>query len=126
MDAIPEPELLDPQRVLTIGRDRFVGDHEARANQLEDALRKTCAYAQDLWRHLDATRSYLYDSLPPDPHERVGAIAGASPSGPDDAAGWDRWIDAYARTTSILAGPHGDSGYGRQEATREADRRRLS
>lgn len=50
-------------------------------------------------------------------------MACASPRGGDDGDGWAKWADAYAAITSVLAGPHGDSGLGRQEAVREAQLR---
>lgn len=126
MQPIPAPEVLDPSRILDHGRSAFPADHEARAQLLDDALHQTCAYAQQLWHDLDALRGYLLDSLPPDP-DTPGShpTTSASPTGPDDDAGWNNWINAYATVTSVLCGPHGDSGFGLSEAHGEATLRRA-
>src|SRR3954462_9125240 len=110
---IPEPELLDPGRMLVDDRDGFtVDDHRDRANLLAAALEDSCRYAQALWQQLDDVRGDLIRCLPgdpPRPHARRHATA---PTGPDDEAGWDDWIATYAAVTSVLCGPHGDSGFG--------------
>lgn len=126
MQPITQPEVLDPDRVLSTDRDAMTDeDHRGRATLLDTALHESCGYAQQLWENLNRLRGYLLDSLPPDPrapgpHTRVGA----SPTGPDDEQGWQNWIDAYATVTAALTGPHGDSGYGLGEARREAELRR--
>ncbi|MEO8750786.1 MAG: hypothetical protein ABI384_10330 [Allobranchiibius sp.] len=125
MQSIPTPQVLDPDRILVNDRGDWTATHESRGEQLDAALRETCAYAQQLWRDLDAVRQYLRGILPhtppePGPHP----VESASPTGPDDDAGWESWIAAYAAVTSALAGPQGDSGYGLQEARREARTRR--
>lgn len=90
-------------------------------------LHATCSYAQQLWRDLDAMRGYLLTSLPPHPRAPgLRPTASASPTGPGDGDGWDNWITAYAAVTSVLCGPHGDSGYGLGEARREAALRRTA
>ena len=127
MQPIPMPQVLDPDRILNNDRGDLVADHEARAQLLEDALRESCAYAQQLWHDLNGTRAYLLDSLPPDPRlPGTHRTASASPTGPDDDAGWDEWINVYAAVTSVLCGPHGDSGYGIGEGRREAELRRTA
>jgi hypothetical protein len=127
MQPIPTPQVLDPDRVLDNDRGDLTADHEARAALLDDALHKTCDYAQQLWQTLDAIRGYLMDSLPPDPRSPGPAPhVGAAPTGPEDAQGWDNWIAAYASVTSALCGPHGDSGYGRGEARHAAELRRTA
>lgn len=127
MQPIPPPQVLDPDRVLDNDRGDLTVDHEARAAMLEDALHKSCDYARQLWNTLDEVRGYLMRSLPPDPrtpgaHSQVGA----SPAGPDDEQGWQDWVAAYASTSSVLCGPHGDSGYGIGEARHAAERRRSA
>ena len=89
MDPIPAPELLDPERVLFADRDEMtLLEHRTRSQQLDDALHASCAYAAQLWQHLDAARHYLYDSLPPDPRAPgTTPHACASPTGPDDEPG---------------------------------------
>jgi len=127
MQPIPTPQVLDPDRPLDNDRGDLIADHQARAQLLDDALHQTCSYAQQLWHDLDAMRGYLLNSLPPDPRS-PGAhpTASASPTGPDDDTGWDNWIAAYATITSVLCGPHGDSGYGLSEGHREATLRRTA
>lgn len=127
MQPIPSPQVLDPDRILANDRGDFTIDHEARAQLLEEALHETCGYAQQLWRDLDAVRSYLLDSLPPDPRSPgQHLIASAAPTGPDDEDGWTNWITAFAAVTSVLCGPHGDSGYGLGEARHQAALRRSA
>lgn len=68
MQPIPQPELLDPGRTRSHDRDDMtLLEHRSRAQLLDDALQHSCAYATQLWEHLDNVRSYLYDSLPSDP-----------------------------------------------------------
>lgn len=126
MQQIPQPELLDADRITSADRDDMtMFEHRNRAQQLDDALHASCAYATELWQHLAAARSYLYHSLPSDPRSPgTNPHPGASPTGPDDREGWQRWIDTYATVTSILVGPHGDSGFGLEEAQRAARDRR--
>lgn len=129
MDAlpIPKPQVLDPDRLLRDDREhQFTQDHRARAEVLDIALHESCAYAQQLWDDLDAVRQYLLDSLPPDPHTSTDPVhAGASPTGPEDEQGWQKWTTAFAAVTSVLCGPHGDSGFGMSRARQEAQRRRT-
>jgi hypothetical protein len=124
VQPIPAPHLLDPERLLDPQRDDFTADHESRAEMYRDGLRESCEYAQQLWQTLDTVRGYLMDSLPPDPREPGEHISCASPTGPDDEAGWTNWVAAFASVTSVLCGPHGDSGFGYGEARRAADLRR--
>jgi hypothetical protein len=119
------PDLLDPDRVLTRDRDDMTADdHRNRAQLLDDALHKTCAYANQLWDQLDAARRYLAAALPAPPAQARGAIGPASPHGRDDRYGWQAWEDIYTDITAVLAGPHGDQGFARDEA-REFVRARL-
>ena len=129
MDAlpIPKPQVLDPHRRLVNDEDNFTANHEARAVLLQRALETSCSYADQLWNDLNAMRQYLLDCLPPDPHTATGPVAtGAAPSGPDDEHGWQNWMTAFAEVTSVLCGPHGDSGFGPSRAREEAQRRRAS
>ncbi len=126
MHTIPKPHLLDPDRVTSDDRaDMTLMEHRSRAQQLDAALHASCEYATQLWQHLAAARGYLWDSLPSDPRAPgTDPHLGASPTGPDDEEGWQRWIDAFSAVTSILAGPHGDSGFGLDEARHAARARR--
>lgn len=126
MQPIPQPHLLDPDRITSDDREDMTSEeHRTRAQQLDKALHQSCEYAQQLWQHLAAARAYLLDSLPSDPRSPgTDPHLGASPTGPDDDEGWQRWTDAYSAVTSILAGPHGDSGFGLDEARHAAKSRR--
>jgi hypothetical protein len=128
MQAIPKPRLLDPNRPLSDARDAITNhEDEPPAELLKEALRDTCAYAQQLWENLDAARQYLMTSLPADPRSPgPHPSASASPTGPDDEQGWQNWIAAYASVSSVLCGPQGDSGYGLGEARQAADQRRTA
>jgi hypothetical protein len=127
MQEIPRPALLDPDRLLLDDRnDLSAEEHANRAASLDKALHETCSYAQQLWQDLDALRSYLLENLPPGTGTAGdGQRRSAAPTGPDDEEGWERWAAAYAAVTSVLAGPHGDSGFGMDEARREARDRRV-
>ena len=128
MYEIPKPELLDPDRVTRDDREDFTpADHRSQAQLLGKALGDSCAYADQLWEQVNALRAYLLDSLPPDPR-RPGphTTASASPTGPDDDDGWARWMNAFAATTSVLCGAHGDSGFGLSRAREEAQVRRTA
>jgi hypothetical protein len=125
---IPKPELLDAGRVSYDDREDFtVEEHRSQSQMLAKALEESCHYADMLWEQLDAVRGYLLDSLPPELRS-VGprAAIGASPTGPDDEAGWQRWTDTFAATVSTLCGAHGDSGFGLSNAHDEARVRRTS
>ena len=124
MYDIPQPEVLDPERVGTtrdtMGSSR--AQHE-RAELMMDELRESCAYGRALWDQLNAVRHYLVDSLPR-PAQSGAPLGGAHPTDHDDVAGWQAWFDTYAAVVSILEGPHGDSGFGRDEARQIAKSRR--
>jgi hypothetical protein len=132
--AIAKSEVLDPHRILENDIDNFTANHEARAVLLQRALNDSCSYAEQLWDTLNALRQYLLGCLPPDPRTTPEPIpnrpaligGGAAPTGPDDEQGWQNWITAFAAATSVLCGPHGDSGFGRSRAQEEARRRRRS
>jgi hypothetical protein len=124
--TVPMPQLLDPHRLLSRNRDDMTNeDHRSYAQELADALVETTEYGQQLWRQLDQHRTYLLQMLPPDPRDPDATGPwGARPTGPDDDAGWEAWIEAYTDATSVLAGTHGDSGHGRSEARLVAQFRR--
>jgi hypothetical protein len=125
--TIPKPELLDAHRLLVNDMDNFVANHDDRAVLLERALSNTCAYAEQLWDNLNATRQYLLDCLPPGPSTTTGPVAASTaPTGPHDEQGWPNWITTFAAVTSVLCGPHGDSGFGLSRAREEARRRQAS
>lgn len=128
MQEIPKPQLLDPDRVDRDEREEMTADdHSSRAQLFAVALEETCEYADQLWTQVNALRGYLLDALAPDPrlpgvHTRISA----SPIGPDDETGWQKWIEAYATTNSVLCGAHGDSGFGLSEAREQAQVRRSA
>lgn len=123
--AIPEPGLLDIDglHLPTDDRESYTAQEYSH---IKGALERTTAYARLLWLDMDAVRRYLLQSLPPDPRLPGPPVVGASPTGPDDDDGWDRWSAAYAEVTSVLAGPRGDSGFGWSAARREAQTRRFA
>lgn len=116
---------MDPDRPLRSRGTDFTEDDRPEAELLHIALKESCAYAEQLWDVLNQQRAYLLASLPPDPRspDAVRQI-GASPTGPEDGPGWDRWISAFATATSALCGPQGDSGFGLSRARHEAELRR--
>lgn len=123
MEKIPMPILLDPQRPRLEGQ-LSLDDANQQAHDLDKALRQAADYGRYLWRQIDAVRHYLLEVAPdPDADDDVHRWFTA-PRGPDDDHGWDRWKTAYEAITSVLAGPAGDSGFGRHEAAQEALRRR--
>lgn len=128
MYEIPKPELLNPDRENRDDREDFTAkDHRSQSQLLAKALGESCAYADQLWEQVNALRGYLLDSLPPDPRTPgPHTTASASPTGPDDEDGWTRWIAAFATTTSVLCGSHGDSGFGLSRAREEARLRRTA
>jgi hypothetical protein len=119
MQTILRPEVLDPDRLLVNDRGDFTADHETRAVLLAKALHESCEYAHQLWDTLNATRQYLLTSLPHD------AITSAAPTGSDDEQRWQHWTEAFAAVTSVLCGPHGDSGFELGRANDEARQRRA-
>ena len=90
MQPMRQPELLDPDRIKSDDRDNMtMMEHRSRAQQLDEALHASCEYGIELWKHLDAVRSYLYTSLPSDPRAPgPNPRASAAPTGPDDEEGW--------------------------------------
>ncbi|HEY8300562.1 MAG TPA: hypothetical protein VIG48_01560 [Jatrophihabitans sp.] len=128
MQEIPKPQLLDPDRVDRDDReDMTAEDHRSQSQLLAKALAESCGYADQLWEQLNQVRGYLLASLPPDPRSpSPNRTAAASPTGPDDDEGWQRWMATFADTTSVLCGSHGDSGYGLSTAKEEAQLRRTA
>jgi hypothetical protein len=119
LTPIPKPQVLDPDRPLRHTHEPMGGgDHRSDVEVLEQALHDSCAYAQQLWDRLDATRHYLVESLTDQPP------ASAAPTGRDDEDGWQNWMTTFAAITSELCGPHGDSGYGTWLASHEAHEHR--
>lgn len=123
---IPIPGVLDPERAHLLGDLNAAEDAEQKVADLQQALADTCGYGRDLWQGVDALRSYLLNSLPPDPRSPGLHRTGAAPTGPDDEVGWRNWMAAYAEAHAVLAGPNGDSGFGVSEASREAQARRSA
>jgi hypothetical protein len=95
-----QPELLNASRMDTDDREFTFEQHRDRAAELAAALRDSCAYGEQLWQQLVGVREYL---------------AGSVPAAQDDAR-WRSWSEVYAAVVGTLAGPHGDSGFGADEA----------
>jgi hypothetical protein len=124
MQPIPAPQVLDPDRILGHNADtEFLADQRPEVELVKIALQESCGYAQQLWQELDQVRTYLMQSLPPDSDNSDLPSTGAHPNGPNDDDGWRSWTSTFAAVTSVLCGPHGDSGYGYSEAM-QAERRR--
>jgi hypothetical protein len=125
MQPIPTPQVLDPDRILGHNADtEFLADQRPEVELVKIALHESCRYAEQLWHELDHVRTYLMQSLPPD-YNSGSPSTGAHPNGPNDDDGWRNWTSTFAAVTSVLCGPHGDSGYGRSEAMLAERRRRL-
>jgi hypothetical protein len=124
--SIPLPSVLEPDRAYLLGNLNADEDAEQRVADLQQALADACDYGRQLWLGLDSIRGYLLNSLPSDPHTPGLHRTCAAPTGPDDEDGWQSWMAAYAEAHSVLAGPHGDSGFGVSEAAREAQNRRSA
>jgi hypothetical protein len=120
---MPLPQVLRKFQPHLDGSER-TADESQRLSLLENALEDTRSYGEILWKGIEGLRAYLLSSLPPDPRAPGPHGSSASPTGPDDEDGWQRWMAAYAEATSALAGPQGDSGYGWREARHEAGIRR--
>lgn len=123
---IPLPSVLESDRGHLQGNENAADSAEEQLQQVRAALDVACRYGQELWHGVDALRAYLLHSLPPDPRTPGRHLTSASPTGPDDEAGWQNWMAAYAQAHSVLAGPQGDSGFGVSEAEREAQLRRSA
>jgi hypothetical protein len=110
MQSIPRPGLLErenPEQVLT-SRERDVDAW----GRIAEPMREIAQYANQLWEVVQGVREYLYEL----------AGEGGKPSPLRDASDWEDWAETWARVTSALAGPAGDSGYGVGEAREIAQR----
>lgn len=126
METIPKPELLNPGRVDRDDRENMTSeDHRSRWQLIARALDESCEYGQQLWDALANARAYLVRSLPTPVGVSGPQREFTAPTGPEDDAGWQDWMEVYAGVTSVLAGAHGDSGYGQIEANQEAQARRT-
>jgi hypothetical protein len=123
---IPLPEVLEPDCLRGQPEARSEAEVRDRLSQVEQALVNACDYGRTLWQDVDSLRGYLLRSLPPDPRSPRPKRIGAAPTGPDDEDGWQDWMAAYAEAHAVLAGPRGDSGFGVEEAQREAQVRRSA
>jgi len=116
------PELLEADRSIRLGGsvldDASADPAEIRKlNQtLEQALVETAAYGRALWLELREVADYLREEV-----AHGGAEAAPLPRSDTQ---WQAWKERYAHVLSALAGPHGDSGYGAEQAELESRRRR--
>lgn len=113
MESIPKPGLLEPENPdrVVASRDRDVDAWE----RVSEPMREVGLYANQLWEVLSSVREYLY--------ELAGEAGEASPL--RDGHDWQAWATAYARVTSSLAGPAGDSGHAVGEAREIAQRHNM-
>ena len=109
-EAVPQPEVLDADRVVIEDREALSADQlRTKLADLRGAFQESCSYAQQLWTDVARARQYVWDN---------------PPAAPDDDQAWSDWTDAYSELTSILAGPRGDFGMGLEDARRSARDRR--
>lgn len=101
------PDVLDAERpgAIANGGD---GADAGTPPHVEKALRDACDYGRRLWMELDAARTYLY------------RVADGKAARLPTAEAWEEWGRRLIAVSSLLAGPHGDSGYGAAEAHRIA------
>lgn len=122
---VPIPSVLDASGPHLAGAAEQA-DAEKQLAVVREAMEAACDYGRQLWRDVDALRSYLLRSLPSDPSAPGPHTGATSPRGPDDDTGWQDWVGAYGEASSVLAGPDGDSGFGLKQAQHEAEVRRAS
>jgi hypothetical protein len=90
-----------------------IDDRPVRDPSGVDADEPVTVYARRLWTELEQVADYLRDQI---------ARGGNGPLlNTDDQ--WQRWREVYGGVLSVLAGPHGDEGYGQQEAQVEFQNR---
>ena len=128
MYEIPKPELLDPDRVERNDRERLHrrGPSLAGAAARQGArrvlrLRRPTLEPGRRAARLPARQPAARTRAPParTPQRRL-------PDRPRRRGGLDQWINAFATTTSVLCGAHGDSGFGLSRAREEARLRRTA
>ena len=127
MIEMKPPSVLNGERAVTDHRDTLGMHAENERVQLREALKQSCDYGLMLWHELDRMRAYLLESAPEarDTSSGVRRIA-ATPLGPDDEAGWQRWQAIYEKVSETLCGPSGDSGFAAREAALQVrDRRSM-
>ena len=110
--ADPEPAYLasrDPQRS---GEDTGPVD-EPRKGDEDYEVR---VYAQQLWTALDGMARYLLEQVA---RGGSGPVLAGHRSLLSSDEQWQQWRLIYAGVLSVLAGPHGDQGYGEQAARLE-------
>jgi hypothetical protein len=119
--GIPMPGLLtDPERATLRNRDPErsgdAGPVYDDSDDGEDASDDVAAYARQLWVALDEGARYLLEQL-----ARGGGGPLLAEHRPllSTEEQWQQWCTVYADVLSVLAGPHGDQGYGEQEARLE-------
>ena len=126
MQHVPTPDILNPQVPQQADADNTT-QLGLRLAAYESSYQEISDYAKRLWDTLDATRAYLWRSLPSDPHAPgPQPRTCAAPTGPDDTDGWNDWMQTYAGVAATLWGPQGDSGFGAREAHDTARTRRTA
>jgi hypothetical protein len=123
---IPMPSLIADQIPVRSLRDPESGNESGPIDDPPDVVSEdppqdnVSVYARQLWTALDQVARYLLDQV-----ARGGSgpvLAEAKPLLDTDDQ-WLRWSEMYAGVLSVLAGPHGDEGYGQQEARLEYQNR---
>jgi len=112
MVDFPCPDILDPNFGSTSGR-RDQAEDGPSVPSLEDRFRAVCEYGRALWNELAETRRYLRDEVA----GSDGIVQGNHPALLRDQESWQKWAALYEEVCAVLAGTHGDNGFGRSEAT---------
>jgi hypothetical protein len=115
-DQIPVRSLRDPES----GNESGPIDDPPDVVSEDAPQDDVSVYARQLWALLDQVARYLREQV-----ARGGSgpvLAEAKPLLSTDEQ-WQQWTEIYSGVLSVLAGPHGDEGYGRQEARLEYQNR---
>jgi hypothetical protein len=120
--AIPMPGLLNDEHAANSDHDPAtshehgpISDRPVRDPSQALIDDPVTVYARQLWTVVDRLARYLRDDVARASGSQLRS--GTSLLATDEQ--WERWREHYATALSVLAGPAGDQGYGRQEATLE-------
>lgn len=108
--TMPVPEVLEGSNPFVPELDRW--DDGTTANEMMHTVRRMAthldaasAYGKQLWHHLERVATYLREDIA----HGTGEVAG----------GRERWAQLYATTLQLLSSPHGDNGFGAEQAQLE-------
>lgn len=122
-NSIPMPGLLNDEHAASSDRDPATSHEHAPISDrpvrdpshvlVDDPV---TVYARQLWTVVDRLARYVRDDVA---HGIGRPLLPDAPPVRSSDEQWRQWREHYAAALSILAGPAGDQGYGRQEATLE-------